>query len=88
MTTTEESITINFTRLLRLKEAAEDKRWTYEKIADATGLSKTTIGSYSHGRATRFEESTLIALCRFFGCELAELIQYRPANWGEETAES
>lgn len=67
-----------FRVLLAQKEMRDGRNYTYDDIAAATGLSKTTITAYVNGRVSRFDESTLIAVCTWLDCSLAELIEYPP----------
>lgn len=74
-----------FKILLAQKEAVEERKYTYEDIRQATGISPTTLSNYAQGTVTRFDEPTLVALCKFFGCELAELIEYPPDQSQQST---
>lgn len=65
-----------FRILLAQKELRDDRRYTYDDIYEATGIGPGTLSSYAKNTVTRFDEKTLIALCDFLECELAELIEY------------
>lgn len=67
-----------FRVLLAQKELRDGRRYTYEDIYQATGIGPGTLSSYAKNTVTRFDERTLIALCDFLECELAELIEYPP----------
>ena len=69
-----------FKILLAQKEKTDGRAYTYEQIRDLTGISPTTLSNYARGTVTRFDNSTLVALCNFFGCELSELIEYPPVG--------
>lgn len=67
-----------FKVLLAQKELRDGRKYTYESIQQQTGVSPTTLSNYARGTVTRFDEPTLVALCNFLDCELAELIEYPP----------
>ena len=74
-----------FNILLAQKKDRDGRGYTYEDISDATGVSPTTLSAYSQGKVRRFDEVTLVALCKFFECELAELIEYPPDQSQQNT---
>lgn len=43
-------------------------------IAQETGLSRNTIKSWIDGDLERFEERTIIALCKYFNCTMSDLL--------------
>ena len=53
---------------------AKNKIRTIQKISDQTGISRTTLTALYYGTSTGIQFSTLDRLCRFFGCEIKELI--------------
>lgn len=67
-----------FNVLLAAKETKDGRSYSYEDIREATGISPTTLSSYKRGKVTRFDEVTLVALCKWLDCELSELIEYPP----------
>lgn len=67
-----------FKILLAQKELQDGQKYTYDDIRQLTGISPTTLSNYAQGTVTRFDEPTLVSLCNFFECELAELIEYPP----------
>ena len=74
-----------FKVLLAQKELRDGREYTYEDISQVTGLSTTTITSYAKGRVSRFDTSTLVALCDWFECNLSELIEYPPDKCQENS---
>jgi len=67
-----------FRILLAQKESRDGRRYTYDDIYQATGIGPGTLSSYAKGSVTRFDQETLIKLCDFLECDLAELIEYPP----------
>lgn len=54
------------------------KKSTIQDIADATGLSRTTISNLYHEKVTAISFETMMKLCKFFDCKLSDLIEYIP----------
>lgn len=48
------------------------------QIAEATGLSTATVSKLMRGENIDVKLSTINKLCKFFDCELSELIEYVP----------
>ena len=67
-----------FRILLAQKEVRDGRRYTYDDITTATGISRQTIASYATGSVSRYDGKTLKAFCDFFDCELSELLEYPP----------
>jgi len=64
--------------LIAKKERDEGRRWTYDDIKEATGLSATTIHRLVRGTSKMYAANTLDALCRFFKCGVGDLLTYVP----------
>lgn len=64
--------------LIAEKEMREGRKWTYDNIHEATGLSTPTIHRLVRGTARRYDSNTLDALCRFFDCGVGDLLVYVP----------
>lgn len=55
------------------------------KVADVvrdTGLPRSTITALWNDTATRIELPTLSALCQYFGCDIAALLEFQPESSG------
>ena len=63
-------------------EVENDKRLTQRKLSVATGISRDAIGRLYKGEITRFDETTILALCKFFKCDIGDLleVQYEPGE--------
>jgi DNA-binding Xre family transcriptional regulator len=63
-------------------EVENDKRLTQRKLSEATGISRDAIGRLYKGEITRFDETTILALCKFFKCDIGDLleVQYEPGE--------
>ena len=75
-----------FKILLAQKETRDGRKYTYDDIRAATKISPTTLSNYAQGEVSRFDDKTLVALCNFFECELAELIEYPPDQSQQNTS--
>ena len=66
-----------FVALLAEKDKRDNKRYTQREISQATGLRTTTISRLVHGEEGVLETmnvKTLIALAKFLGCQLSDLL--------------
>ena len=48
------------------------------QIAEATGLSTATISKLMQGENIDVKLSTINKLCKFFNCNLSDIIEYLP----------
>lgn len=53
------------------------------EVARRTGLNRSTITALCRESVVRIELPALDRLCRLFGCELGELLEYVPDQGGE-----
>ena len=60
--------------LIAEKEMREGRKWPYRAIAEATGISTSTLSNYALQNVARFDASTLNALCHFFNCQPGEIL--------------
>jgi DNA-binding Xre family transcriptional regulator len=61
--------------LLEEKEKREGRRISYRKVVEETGVSLTSIQNWIAGNATQYREEQILALCRYFNCEVGDLLQ-------------
>lgn len=66
--------------LISEKELRENRKWTYENIKGATGISVTTIHRLVRDTAKRYDANTLDVLCRFLNCNVGDLLIYMPES--------
>lgn len=66
----------------RLKELMADKsfkesrRLTYEEVATATGINRTTLSKIANQKGYNTTTDNLDALCSYFGCTVCEIAEY------------
>jgi putative transcriptional regulator len=65
-----------FFHLLSEKERQLGRRITNKEIAQATGISAHTIGSWFRNEVTKFEAPIVERLCDYFDCDLGELLYF------------
>lgn len=79
----------------RLRELIAEKsrrdgiRITLSMVAEATGLSKSTIANWHKlkGEITRFDSENISLLCQYFDCEIADLLVLESVEEDEESPE-
>ena len=64
----------NLFTVWRNREAELGKRITYRDAAAATGISAATLSRWASGDVDRFGAVTIQALCKYFQCQVGELI--------------
>lgn len=64
---------------LRLaKEERDGVKLTYRTIATHTGISTGALMRLMNSEFDRVDSNTLNALCRYFGCQVGDLLEYVP----------
>ena len=74
-----EHIRNRFNILLAEKEFRDGRQYTYDDIRDLTGLARGTLSFYAQNKIQRYDSQTVATLCRFFECELTDLLELSPA---------
>lgn len=60
------------------KEFAEGRRVTIGEVAEATGIHRMTLSKLINQRGYNTGSENLDRLCRYFDCEIQELVEYVP----------
>jgi putative transcriptional regulator len=63
------------TVLMAEKQIKENRLINVATVARDTGLSRLTIASWVKGDVRRFDEDVIVALCKYFDCDLCDLIK-------------
>ena len=72
--------------LIKLKEVIADKEFsenrviTLAEIAKETGIHRTTLSKIANERGYNTGTENIDKLCRFFKCEISDILQYLPEN--------
>lgn len=61
-----------FAELVAEKERKDGRKWTYDDISKATGVSTNSLSGYARNKVRRFDAVTVEALLAFFGCGIAD----------------
>ena len=54
------------------------KRMNIQKLAEATGLSRTTLSNITTDKFTRIDLKTIDVLCKALDCNTQDLLEYVP----------
>ncbi len=54
------------------------KRITQKKLADTTGISKTTINSLYNDKVTMVSYNVLNKICKTLDCQVSDILTYVP----------
>jgi len=68
-----------FKILLADKEFKEGRRITYDEICEETGISPSTLSRFANNETKRFYSNTLGNLCKYFNCQVGDLLEYIPS---------
>jgi DNA-binding Xre family transcriptional regulator len=60
------------------KEEEEGRKLTYKVITEETNLSEGVLVRLMNSNFERVETPTLNTLCRYFACDLCDLLEYVP----------
>ena len=50
-------------------------KYSIQVVHEKTGLSRSTISSLYHDKATRIDFDTIEKICALFNCEIGELLE-------------
>lgn len=77
-----------YQELLSIKERREGRRITQRVAAEEIGVTTVTIGRYARNEVERYDESTILAMCKYLGCTLAEFLVIEEVDGpGEQSPE-
>lgn len=60
--------------LLGEKQAKQNRAISVAELAEATGISRTTIYEWRDGEIQRFNAKTIEAFCAYFQCDVGDLL--------------
>jgi len=60
------------------REFKEGKRLTFEEIAHATGIHRTTLSKVAGQRGYNTTTDNIDKLCKYFGCKVGDIMEYIP----------
>jgi len=65
--------------LIADREFHEGKRITFEEIAGATGIHRTTLSKIANQRGYNTTSDNLDKLCNYFECPIEKLVEHVPS---------
>lgn len=71
-------IRILLRELVAKKEIAEKRKIKLDEIAEATGISKTTLSKMQSVHDYNAKTENLNRLCTYFNCKIQDLLEYIP----------
>lgn len=71
-------IRIKLKQLLDEKAFNERRRITLNEVAEATNISRPTLTRVANVPGYNTNTDTIDALCKYFGCEPGDLLQFLP----------
>lgn len=71
-------IRFHLKKMIADKEFKEGRRVRMDEIAKATGIHRTTLSKIANVRAYNTTTDVVDGLCRYFGCEIKDIMEYVP----------
>ena len=68
--------TIHFNRLLANKAAKHNTIIRLKDVSSETGVSEKALGNWSNGGLSQIHLGVAYQLCRYFECDLGELVSF------------
>jgi len=60
----------------KLSTLMGENRYKIQDVYEKTGLSRGTISNLYHDKMQRVDYETLSKLCKLFGCNVGDLLEY------------
>lgn len=60
------------------KQFRESRRLTVQEVAEATGVNRMTLSKILNHKGYSTGTDILDKLCAYFGCQVADLVEYVP----------
>lgn len=71
-------IKANLKVLIARREQDTGEKLTYGRLSEHVGLAKNTIRRLAEHESTRVDMATLDKLCKFFNCDVGDVLYYVP----------
>jgi putative transcriptional regulator len=71
-------IKVNLKVLIAKREQDTGEKLTYELLSERIGLAKNTIRRLAENQSSRVDLATLGKLCKFFNCDIGDILYYVP----------
>lgn len=70
-------IETRFPELLNQKAQREKRTIALQEVGRETGLGWRTVSRWAKNRVHRFDDPVLTSLCKYFECEVGDLLVYK-----------
>ena len=70
--------------VVKLPELIARERTKVSEVANATGLSRTTLYKICNDQSTRIDFDTLDKLCKLFDVQVNDILEYVPDEKAED----
>jgi len=74
--------------ILRIDVMLARRKTKARELARAIGISETNLSLLKSGKVGGVRFNTLNAICKYFGCQPGELIEYVPDDDDEDTGDA
>ncbi len=71
-------IKVNLKVLIAKREQDTGEKLTYGRLSEHTGLARNTIRRLAGRESARVDLTTLDKLCKYFECEVGDILYYVP----------
>ncbi len=72
--------------LIAHREVETGRKITYQNLAEEVGLAMNTVSRLAEGKTDRVDFLTLDKLCRYFQCDIGDLLAYAPEDKSQRLA--
>jgi putative transcriptional regulator len=72
------AIRIRLKVLIEEKAYRENRKLSYRTVAEESDIPLSVLADYTSERSKRFDKTTLEKLCKYFSCDVGDLLKYSP----------
>lgn len=69
--------------LMGEKQSKENRPISQAEVARETGLTRQSVSLWARGEITQFNSETIERLCKYFGCQIGDLLYIEEDPIGE-----
>lgn len=71
--------------VLRLDKIIAERRMTLKELAARVGITPVNLSKIKNNRVSAIRFTTLAGICRELHCQPGDILEYRPAEHGDES---
>ena len=68
------------TIIIKLDELIKKSGMSKNKISHKAEMQRTQLNNYCNNKVTRLDTDVLARLCEVLGCEIGDLLEYKPKS--------